>query len=251
MLPSHTPSTFSLSSNLVHENDLSLTKNQIKRLKKKQQIEDQTIKQNEQRKQRRIEKKQRLKQLKQQAKEHPELNISIPYRKKKRDIKDIIVKGEIIIDCDFEDKMNDRDLKSLISFFVSCKGVGPRLNKLISNHPGTSKWTLISFDSNPIQFETNTYYLAAESTEELLDIDCTCKYIIGGIVDHNQFKKLCYGKSTSMGIKTLKLPIDKFVDCKGLKVLTVNHVFEILSKYKATHDWKETFNTTLPQRKMK
>ncbi|KAL7717446.1 tRNA (guanine(9)-N(1))-methyltransferase [Entamoeba marina] len=235
--PSHTPSTFSLSSNLVHENDLSLTKNQIKRLKKKQQIEDQTIKQNEQRKQRRIEKKQRLKQLKQQAKEHPELNISIPYR-------------EIIIDCDFEDKMNDRDLKSLFRqiemlysfnhkqeypFFVSCKGVGPRLNKLISNHPGTSKWTLISFDSNPIQFETNTYYLAAESTEELLDIDCTCKYIIGGI----------YGN------KNIKTSIDKFVDCKGLKVLTVNHVFEILSKYKATHDWKETFNTTLPQRKMK
>ena len=60
-----------------------------------------------------MEKKEKIKLLKSEAKEHPERDIHVPYRKKKRAITDIECIGTIYIDCEFESVMNERDIKSL------------------------------------------------------------------------------------------------------------------------------------------
>lgn len=47
----------------------------------------------------------------------------------------------------------------------------------------------------------------------------------------------------------MKLPLKEHVKLQGTSVLTVNHVFEILLKYRSTGSWTEAFSI-LPDRKM-
>lgn len=47
----------------------------------------------------------------------------------------------------------------------------------------------------------------------------------------------------------MKLPLRDYVQYQAAPVLTVNHVFEILLRYRASKDWVEAFKV-LPQRKL-
>jgi hypothetical protein len=48
-------------------------------------------------------------------------------------------------------------------------------------------------------------------------------YVIGGIVDRNRFKGLCFERAKELGIKHGQLPISENIKLKSRKVLTVNH----------------------------
>ena len=74
-------------------------------------------------------------------------------------------------------------------------------------------------------------------------------YVIGGLVDHNSHKGLCHREATALGIKTTRLPIDQFIHLNSRKVLTVNHVFEILAAVSEGKGWKEALLETIPERK--
>lgn len=74
-------------------------------------------------------------------------------------------------------------------------------------------------------------------------------YIIGGFVDHNHHKSYCYDLAIKNKIQHAQLPISKYMFMKTRQVLTVNQVFEIISRYIECKDWKQAFVATLPKRK--
>lgn len=101
-------------------------------------------------------------------------------------------------------------------------------------------------------------YLTGDSENTLSTLDDNTTYIIGGIVDRNRLKRAAIERAESIGsnsklpIKTARLPLDEHFDFKGsTRVLTCNHVFEILLKYRENgyKDWGGAVKSVLPERK--
>ena len=95
----------------------------------------------------------------------------------------------------------------------------------------------------------NIIYLTSDSPNELADFEEDKVYIIGGLVDHNHHKSLCYDIAVKNGFSHARLPISKSLSMKTRMVLTVNQVFQIVCKYVECKDWKKAFVSTLPKRK--
>lgn len=55
-------------------------------------------------------------------------------------------------------------------------------------------------------------YLTADSQDELDELDSSKIYVIGGIVDRNKHKGICYQRAQEAGIATARLPIRKHVN---------------------------------------
>ncbi|OMJ28982.1 tRNA (guanine(9)-N1)-methyltransferase [Smittium culicis] len=98
---------------------------------------------------------------------------------------------------------------------------------------------------------TQLVYLTADSENEITQFDSSKAYIIGGIVDKNRYPKLTFNKAKELGISTARLPIGKYLKLSTRKVLTVNHVFEIMLEFIDSGDWEASFNKIIPQRKFK
>uniref|UniRef100_A0AC35GSW7 SAM-dependent MTase TRM10-type domain-containing protein n=1 Tax=Panagrolaimus sp. PS1159 TaxID=55785 RepID=A0AC35GSW7_9BILA len=99
--------------------------------------------------------------------------------------------------------------------------------------------------------KSEVVYLCAESDNVLEEFDETKVYIIGGLVDHNHHKGLCYGIAQENGYGHARLPIEENMKLDSRKVLTINHVFDILVNYYVTKDWKKALLTVIPERKRK
>jgi len=97
----------------------------------------------------------------------------------------------------------------------------------------------------------NVVYLTSDAEETLEDLpwDSNTTYVIGAIVDRNRHPRASYDKACRMNIRTAKLPLQKHCTLKTSKVLTVNHVFEILVRCAALGSWPKAFAATLPTRK--
>lgn len=92
-------------------------------------------------------------------------------------------------------------------------------------------------------------YLSSDSPHTLDVLSPYTTYIIGGIVDKNRYKGLCYKRACERGIPTAKLPIGEYMTMQSRTVLTVNHVVEIMLKWLDTGDWGEAFLSVIPKRK--
>jgi len=93
-------------------------------------------------------------------------------------------------------------------------------------------------------------YLTSDSENVLDHLDDSKIYIIGGIVDRNRLKRATISKADTWGLTTAKLPITDYFKFVTTKVLTCNHVFEILLKYRELgNDWKKAMLDVLPLRK--
>lgn len=83
-------------------------------------------------------------------------------------------------------------------------------------------------------------YLTSDADHTLDHLDDSKIYVIGGIVDRNRLKGTMNRKAQELGILTARLLIDDHLKLVSLKFLTVNHVFEILLKYRQHgNDWKK------------
>lgn len=94
-----------------------------------------------------------------------------------------------------------------------------------------------------------TVYLSSESPDTLTELKPYSTYIIGGLVDRNRYKGLCYKRAMDRGVKTAKLPIGDYIQMESRRVLTTNHVMEIMLHWLELGDWGEAFMKVLPQRK--
>ena len=72
---------------------------------------------------------------------------------------------------------------------------------------------------------------------------------MGGIVDRNRYKGICYKRAAENGIKTAKLPIGDYMQMNSRFVLTTNQVCEIMLRWLELRDWSEAFMQVMPKRK--
>lgn len=110
-----------------------------------------------------------------------------------------------------------------------------------------------SFTTEPVSTSEsappNIVYLSSDSEYTLERLSPNTSYIIGGIVDKNRHKGICYKRACERGIPTAKLPIGEFLAMTSRSVLAVNHVVEIMLKWMETGDWGEAFLSVMPKRK--
>ncbi len=97
--------------------------------------------------------------------------------------------------------------------------------------------------------EAEIVYLTSESLDTLETLKPFSTYIIGGLVDKNREKGLCYKRAREAGVKTARLPIGEFMEMQSRKVLATNHVNEIMLKWLECGDWGEAFMKVIPKRK--
>lgn len=92
-------------------------------------------------------------------------------------------------------------------------------------------------------------YLSSDSPYTLERLEPHTTYVIGGLVDKNREKGLCYRRARELGIRTAKLPIGQFMVMQSRTVLATNHVVDIMLKWLEFEDWGKAFVTVIPKRK--
>ncbi|AJU09949.1 Trm10p [Saccharomyces cerevisiae YJM1463] len=182
---------------------------------------------------------------------------------------------EIILDCSFDELMNDKEIVSLSNQVTRAYSANRRANhfaeikvapfdkRLKQRFETTLKntnyenWNHFKFlPDDKIMFgdehisKDKIVYLTADTEEKLEKLEPGMRYIVGGIVDKNRYKELCLKKAQKMGIPTRRLPIDEYINLEGRRVLTTTHVVQLMLKYFDDHNWKNAFESVLPPRKL-
>ncbi|KAI9801646.1 MAG: hypothetical protein M1833_002328 [Piccolia ochrophora] len=129
--------------------------------------------------------------------------------------------------------------------------------KALMNSPGGGKAVgpMLLHPTPPIPSDavpTNTgelIYLTSDSPDTLTRLLPNCTYVIGGLVDRNRHKGICYQRATECGVKTAKLPIGEYLKMSSRFVLTTNQVLEIMLRWLELGDWGEAFLCVVPKRK--
>lgn len=105
--------------------------------------------------------------------------------------------------------------------------------------------------------QKNIVYLTSDSPNTLDKLEDNTIYVIGGIVDRNRLKRATIDRAEGeLKVETAKLPLQEYLLNNNIfmtttKVLTVNHVFDILLKYRQHgNDWNKAFGEVLPSRKV-
>lgn len=182
-------------------------------------------------------------------------NEKIELAKKEEEIKQKLDQGKIdgrriIIDCEYEAKMSDRENKSLISqlkyiyskmkktpihLSLTITGYGGRLSELIKYH-NAEQWqmnweprSLEQLLKDGILDKEKTVYLSPDATETVTGIDNDVVYIIGGLVDGSVLKDVSKTKAADLGIRSEKLDLAAFKGNTSFRnCLNINDVFYIL-----------------------
>ncbi|KAH8880333.1 hypothetical protein GQ53DRAFT_670145 [Thozetella sp. PMI_491] len=118
-----------------------------------------------------------------------------------------------------------------------------------SDIPGMTEVSSADLTAEPNVQHRDIIYLSSESPYTLTTLEPNTIYVIGGLVDRNREKGLCYRRAQAHGIRTAKLPIGKYMAMSSRFVLTTNQVVEIMSNFLMEGDWGAAFVKTIPQRK--
>jgi tRNA (guanine9-N1)-methyltransferase len=112
-------------------------------------------------------------------------------------------------------------------------------------------FTLDTEDISPSDLKARgeVIYLTSDSDNTLDRLKPYSTYIIGGLVDKNRHKGICYKSACDRGIKTAKLPIGEYMEMQSRYVLATNHVVEIMIRWLECGDWGEAFLKVMPKRK--
>ncbi|CAH2074066.1 unnamed protein product, partial [Iphiclides podalirius] len=121
----------------------------------------------------------------------------------------------------------------------------------MSRHNGYEHWDIEYHEKRYLELfpKDKLVYLTSESDNIIETFEEDTYYIIGGLVDHNQYKGLCHSIAIEQSIRHCQLPLNKYVNMKTRKVLTIDHVFEIVLKVCEGMSWQEAILKVLPMRK--
>ncbi|KOG98982.1 tRNA (guanine(9)-N(1))-methyltransferase [Saccharomyces eubayanus] len=252
-----------------------LSKKQWKKICKRQRWEDNKVKYNAER---RVKRKRLRHERSAKIQEYIDKGEEVPrelVREPRVNVNQVDSGIEIILDCSFDELMNDKEIVSLSNqvtraysanrradHFAEIK-VAPfdkRLKKRFEtalHDTNYDNWNHFKFlPDDKIMFEDEhvskdkIVYLTADTDEKLERLEPGMRYIVGGIVDKNRYKELCLKKAQKLGIPTRRLPIDEYINLEGRRVLTTTHVVQLMLKYFDGHDWKNAFESVLPARKL-
>lgn len=92
-------------------------------------------------------------------------------------------------------------------------------------------------------------YLTSDSPDTLIELKPYSSYVVGGLVDKNRHKGICYKRAMDRGMKTAKLPIGDYMKMASRFVLATNHVVEIMLRWLELGDWSKAFLEVIPKRK--
>lgn len=132
------------------------------------------------------------------------------------------------------------------------EGVEPTTTEIVNNEEKAKPNGTIPPDQSTaitLPPEPSLVYLSSDSSHTLTTLSPFTTYIIGGIVDKNRHKGLCYKRATELGIPTAKLPIGEYMTMNSRSVLAVNHVVEIMLRWLECGDWGAAFDKVIPKRK--
>ncbi|KAI2795901.1 tRNA methyltransferase 10 C, partial [Blomia tropicalis] len=134
----------------------------------------------------------------------------------------------------FEIRRNNSNLK-LFNLHVANLGSSTSTRKFLNSLFDTSihhYYPNVFFHQQPFTdiFDTSKLvYLSPHANETLTEFDNDVFYIIGGIVDRQEIVELTPNKSHSLGIRSVKLPLESLVNCEVQSLYTV---------YKFLHEFK-------------
>ncbi|KJZ76745.1 tRNA (guanine(9)-N1)-methyltransferase [Hirsutella minnesotensis 3608] len=117
------------------------------------------------------------------------------------------------------------------------------------DEPGAEPYPLPEPAPEPNQAYRDVVYLTSESPYTLQRLEPNTSYVIGGLVDKNREKGLCYRRACERGIRTARLPIGQFMQMQSRQVLATNHVVDIMLKWLEFEDWGKAFMAVIPKRK--
>lgn len=221
-------------------------------------------------KEKRLKEKEKMKQRKLEAMKAGLPTRNGPSRKELKRNKIDYSKSDITIavDLSFDEMMIDKDVakcvKQLLRIYTMNRrsekpiplhftGIRPggSVEKHLKRNDGYQHWD-VKFSGEPFVnlFERDKLvYLSSESDNVLTELEKDHVYVIGGLVDHNQYKGHCHGLASEMGIRHARLPLSEHIVIKTRTILTINQVFEILMKVQLGKPWQETLLEVLPMRK--
>jgi tRNA (guanine9-N1)-methyltransferase len=101
----------------------------------------------------------------------------------------------------------------------------------------------------PLETSNQVIYLSSESDNTINELRPYGIYVIGGLVDRNRHKGICYKRAMDREVMTAKLPIGEFLQMNSRYVLATNHVNEIMLKWLEVGDWGDAFMKVIPKRK--
>ena len=132
----------------------------------------------------------------------------------------------------------------------------------MGRHDGYENWDVKFYETSySSAFENGSFdafcktkedivYLTSESENVLKTFEPNKAYVIGGLVDHNLHKGLCHKLAKETGVSHARLPLEEFVEMKTRKVLTIDHVFQIIGEVVSQkQDWTSAILKVLPSRK--
>lgn len=180
---------------------------------------------------------------------------------------------QICLDCSYEDRMTDKEIASLAAQIRYCysynkrsphpslwaaTSLGGKTLALLESETGYPEWANRAFTGTLQSLEEyykndlkNLVYLTSDSDTTITHLDKDKIYVIGGIVDRNRLKGVAMHRAKHLGIATAKLPLSEHLEkMPATRVLTCNHVFDILLKYREYgNDWGKALQHVLPSRK--
>lgn len=295
------------------QSEVPLSKNQVKKLKRQQDWEASRVSRKAKRKEKIQEKKERKRAAFEEAataavsanSANGDEPLDATHEGPKRILhrRAVQLPISIVLDCDFDDLMLDKERVSLAAQLTRCYSdnhkapfkahlaissfrgkLKDRFENVLSGHhrswkgvhfldgdfveaadqakqwmkgsPGGKLDGIFAAESHhaPAAVAENTeagevVYLTSDSPNTLTELKPYSTYIIGGIVDRNRHKGICYKRAMDRGIKTAKLPIGDYMQMASRFVLATNHVAEIMLRWLELGDWGEAFLHVLPKRK--
>lgn len=172
----------------------------------------------------------------------------------------------VVIDVGFDHLMTERDKRKMCKQIQRCYAINRRLQSplqfyvtnlsgetedILQKNNGYLSWDIFFRSTSYLdEFSKNEIvYLSSESSNILETLEESKVYIIGGLVDHNKQKGLCLSLAEKNGVNHARLPIEEHINMQTRKVLTINHVFQILAFRTEGTSWKDAFLNSLAQRK--
>ncbi|KAI1139249.1 hypothetical protein F5Y05DRAFT_342706 [Hypoxylon sp. FL0543] len=148
-----------------------------------------------------------------------------------------------------KDLMNKAGKDQLIDVLAQDKGVDSiSLSKPSEDSKKKQKTALVP-EPEADDVDRSIVYLTADSPYTIERLEPNTCYVVGGIIDKNREKGLCYKVARQNNVRTAKLPIGDFMVMTSRHVLATNHVMEIMLSWLETGDWRAAFMKVIPQRK--